>query len=202
MNNRNLPIGLLGGSFNPAHEGHIHISMEALKRLGLREVWWLVSPHNPLKNKKDLMDYDDRLATARQMALPYFPRIRVLDIERRLGTRYTADTLEQMRRLFPRARFVWLMGADNLAGFHRWQEWDNILKNIPIAVFDRAPHSHRALRSRAALAFSRFRLPEYALMHVAETAPPAWAYLHLRRDPHSATQIRKTLGKFMNLGHN
>ena len=128
-------VGLLGGSFNPAHGGHLHVSREALKRLDLDEVWWLVAPQNPLKAVRGMAPFDKRLAGAKRLARD--PRIRVLDLERRLGTRYTVDTVAALRRLFPKIRFVWLMGADNLAQIRHWQRWTRIFAALPIAVFAR-----------------------------------------------------------------
>lgn len=180
-------IGLLGGSFNPAHEGHVHISLEALKRGRLDEIWWLASPQNPLKSSKGMAAYPERLATARRLAAPH-KRIRVSDAEARLGTRYTIDTLQALTARNPGVCFVWVMGADNLVQFHRWREWNKIMKNIPIMVIDRQPHSHRALRSRAALHYNRHRRSPAALC-CADL--PAWSYVHLRRNPVSSTGIRE-----------
>lgn len=131
-----LRVGLLGGSFNPAHDGHRYISRLALKLLGLDEVWWLVSPQNPLKPAAGMASLGDRLARAQAVA--DHPRIRVTDLERLLGTRYTADTLAALHRCFPRTRFVWLMGADNLLQVPRWQRWTEIFETTPVAL--RRPH--------------------------------------------------------------
>ena len=128
-------VGLLGGSFNPAHEGHLHISRLALDHLGLDELWWLVSPRNPMKPARGMASFDERLAGARTVAAD--PRIAVSGIERRLGTRYTADTLRALGARFPRIAFVWVMGADNLAQISRWKDWTAIFEAVPIAVFDR-----------------------------------------------------------------
>lgn len=193
-------IGLLGGSFNPAHAGHRHISLEALKRLGLDEIWWLVSPANPLKDPATLADYNERLAGAKQVAA--HPRIRVLDTERTLGTRYTIDTLTALQRQHPQAHFVWLMGADNLPRFHHWKRWREIAGRVPIAVFDREPYQHHALTSRFAAFFAVSRLPEHAQRTLANALPPAWGYLFIRPHPASATEIRKTLGKEQRMLHN
>lgn len=187
----NRTIGLLGGSFNPAHEGHVHITQEALRRLRVDEVWWLVSPHNPLKSRDELSDYADRVATASQLVQGR-KRIRVTDIERELGTRYTVDTLRALTRRYPRTTFIWLMGADNLETFHRWQHWQDIMREYAVAVFDRAPYSFRALHAKAALRFHQQRVEPGEL---AGKPLPAWSFLHLRRDPHSATAIRKRLEK-------
>jgi len=151
-------IGLLGGSFNPAHGGHLHISRLALARLGLDEVWWLVSPQNPLKPSAGMASLAKRLRQAETVAAAD-PRIRVSDIERRLGTAYTADTVLALRRRFPRARFVWLMGGDNLVQFPYWQRWQGIFRAVPIAVFARPGSSQRALAGMAAHRFADARLP-------------------------------------------
>lgn len=186
-------IGLLGGSFNPAHAGHRHISLEALKRLGLDEIWWLVSPANPLKDPATLADYGTRLAEARKLAA--HPRIRVLDIERRLGTHYTIDTLTVLQRQYPKGQFVWLTGADNLPQFHRWKRWRELVGRIPVAVFDRTPYQHHALTSRFAARLAARRLPEHALRRLADSPLPAWGYLFIRPHTASATEIRKSLSK-------
>src|SRR4051794_10672888 len=129
-------IGLLGGSFNPAHRGHRRISLEAMRVLGLDEIWWLVSPGNPLKEgAQDMAPFEARLASARDMAKR--SRIRVSDFEAEAGTRYTVDTLRELPRRFPEHRFMWLMGADSLRNFHRWKDWREIARMVPIAVIRR-----------------------------------------------------------------
>jgi len=182
-------IGLLGGSFNPAHEGHRHVSREALKRLGLDEIWWLVAPQNPLKPQAGMAPLDRRLAAARAFARN--PRIRVLDLERRLGTVYTRDTVKALCRLFPRTRFVWLMGADNLSQVRRWQGWRDIFAAVPIAVLARPTYCRRALAELAAQRFARHRLPPAAARRLAATKPPAWTFLWSKLDASSATQLRE-----------
>ena len=149
-------IGLLGGSFNPAHEGHRHVSVEALKRLGLDEVWWLVSPQNPLKSDDGMEPLASRVARARMIA--HHPRIRVDAPELLLGTRYTLDTVRALRRLYPQARFVWLMGADILPQLVHWQGWRELFGTIPIAAFARPGWSYAALASAAPRAFARYGL--------------------------------------------
>ncbi len=186
-------IGLLGGSFNPAHAGHLHISLEALKRLDLDEVWWLVSPKNPLKKADDLADYALRFSYAKSLAR--HPRIKVLDIEQRHQLHYTIDTVLFLKKHMPRCRFVWLMGADNLAGFHRWRSWRSIASLLPIAVLDRAPYALRALHAPFARSFSATRLPASASRLLADIWPAHWLYLSIPRHPMSATHLRKTLGK-------
>ncbi len=192
-NRYHLRIGLLGGSFNPAHEGHLHISLEALKRLGLDEIWWLVSPANPLKDPATLADYAERLAGA-QIAAAH-PRIRVLDNEQKLGTRYTIDTLKALQRRYPDVGFVWLMGADNLTSFHRWRRWREITRRVPIAVFDRVPYQHGALSSRFAKVLAVQRIAPEAARTLVSRPLPAWSYLFILPHAASATEIRKTLGK-------
>lgn len=181
-------IGLLGGSFNPAHEGHRHISLLALKRLRLNEVWWLVSPQNPLKTRAEMASFGARLASAAKVARD--ARIRVTDIERRLGTLYTVDTLRALRLRFPHVRFVWLMGADNLIQINRWKHWQEIFRMVAVAVFARPPYSTRALSAKAARYFAAARVPEEQAGHLAERRPPAWVFLHVRPNPQSASSIR------------
>jgi nicotinate-nucleotide adenylyltransferase len=181
-------IGLLGGSFNPAHEGHRHISLEALKRLGLDEVWWLVAPQNPLKAAAGMGKLADRLAAAKAL-VRHDKRIRVLDLEARLGTHFTADTLAALQRRAPQTRFVWLMGADNLAQIRHWKDWPAIFARVPIAVFARPSYCRKALAGLAAQRFSRARvMPGRRRFGAVE--PPAWIFLPVKLDPHSATAIR------------
>lgn len=184
-------MGLLGGSFNPAHEGHRYISLEALKRLDLDQVWWLVSPQNPLKETTGMAPLAQRLGTAREVAR--HPRLKVLALETRLGTRYTADTLVRLAT-WRGFRFVWLMGADNLAQLHRWRRWRRIMTTCGVAVFERHPYSRRALAAPAADEFAGSRLPEARLKELAEVEPPVWAYVRLRPHPASATAIRAGKG--------
>lgn len=181
-------IGLLGGSFNPAHQGHLDISLAALKYLGLDEIWWLVSPQNPLKPEAGMAPFAERMASARAMAK--HPRIRVTDLESRLGTRFTADTLKALVTRFPSCRFVWLMGADNLAQISSWRDWTKIFHLTPIAVFDRPSYTIKALTALAARRFRRARRREAALKTLAATRTPAWVFVHHRLNPISATQIR------------
>ncbi|WP_108851342.1 nicotinate-nucleotide adenylyltransferase [Albidovulum aquaemixtae] len=180
-------IGLLGGSFDPAHEGHAHITREALKRFGLDRVWWLVSPGNPLKPDAPA-PMADRIARAR--AVMAHPRVVISDIEARLGTRYTAETLRLLMALYPGVRFVWLMGADNLASFHEWQDWDWIMTNVPIGIFAR-PGSRLAARgARAAEEYERFRLPAEAAVLLPRCRPPAWCFVNVPMLDHSSSAIR------------
>ncbi len=185
---RPLRVGLLGGSFNPAHEGHLHVSAEALRRLGLDQLWWLVTPRNPLKPPEELAPYGRRLARAREMAARH-PRIRVCDLEARLGTRYTVELLRRLVR-DRRRRFVWIVGADNLAGLHRWYRWPELFRLVPVAVFDRIPYSHVALASPAARRFAEARIGEKEARRLAALPPPRWVFVRLRPHPASGTAIR------------
>ena len=179
----------MGGSFNPAHGGHLHISRLAFRHLDLDEVWWLVSPQNPLKPADGMAPFAERLAAAAKIAAGD-RRIRVSDIEARLGSTYTADTLQALFRRFPRARFVWLMGSDNLRQFPYWRRWQDIFRTVPVAVFDRPSTSLEALAGVAAHRFAAARVPLSAARRLALMPPPAWVFFHTRLDPRSATSIR------------
>ncbi|MDG4647959.1 nicotinate-nucleotide adenylyltransferase [Roseibacterium sp. SDUM158017] len=180
-------VGLFGGSFDPPHAGHVHVSREALKRLGLDRVWWLVSPGNPLKANGPA-PIARRMDAAR--ALVRDPRITVTDVEDRLGTRYTAETIERLGALYPGVRFVWLMGSDNLAQFHRWQRWDWIMCAIPIAVFARPGRRVSARTAKAARIFRDARWPAAAAPLVARAEAPAWVFLDMPMVDVSSTEIR------------
>jgi nicotinate-nucleotide adenylyltransferase len=182
-------IGLLGGSFNPAHQGHRAISVEAIKQLRLDQVWWLVSPQNPLKPAKGMAAFERRLASARSVAAGD-PRLVVTDLEQRLGTRYSIDTLRWLERRC-RARFVWLIGADILLQLPQWRGWRRLLELVPIAVVDREPYSYRALAGRVARRYAAGRRREREAPGLAEAEPPAWVYLRLRRQKASSTAIRR-----------
>jgi len=181
-------IGLLGGSFNPAHEAHLHISLIALRRLKLDAVWWLVSPQNPLKSDAGMAPLERRLARARDVAAR--PNIFATAIEASLGTRFTIDTLSVLKRKFPKARFVWLMGSDNLAEFHRWHRWEDIAKAVPMAVIARPRFTTRALASPAAQQLRGARKDVAEAATLAEQEPPAWVFIQERLNPASATAIR------------
>lgn len=187
-----LRIGLLGGSFNPPHEAHRAISQFAMKRLQLDRVWWLVSPGNPLKNGYGTNDIVARASAARRIARD--PRINVTCLEAVIGTRYTVDTISYLRRRCADARFVWIMGADNLAQFHRWDDWQGIAAQVPIAVIDRPPQSFRALAAPAALALARDRLPENKAARLADAEPPAWTFLTGMKLSLSSTKLRNPDG--------
>ena len=183
-----LRIGLFGGSFNPPHAGHRLASLIALHRLGLDRVWWLVSPGNPLKDTRHLSPLRDRLAAAASVA--DHPRIEVTGVEAALGLRYTADVLRALTLRCPGVRFVWIMGADNLAGFHRWQRWAAIAETVPIAVIDRPGSTLHTLHGRAGTYLDRWRLPERAARRLADRGPPGFVFLHGPRSPLSSTALR------------
>jgi nicotinate-nucleotide adenylyltransferase len=183
-----MRIGLLGGSFNPPHAAHRMISLTALKRLSLDQVWWMVSPGNPLKEHDGLAPLSERLLLSREVSR--HPRIKVTGFEAGIGTAYTAEVLRFLRRRFPRTHFVWLMGADNLAGFHRWSEWQAIFGLMPVAVEDRPEWRRRALASPAASRFGRFRIPEAEAAALPSLAPPAWCYLSGPLSKLSSTALR------------
>jgi nicotinate-nucleotide adenylyltransferase len=189
-------IGILGGSFNPAHRGHLDISLAAIHRLGLDQVWWMVSPQNPLKPVAGMAPFAERLASARALARD--SRIKVTDIEARLGTRYTAETLKLIVRRFPGHHFVWLMGADNLAQIAAWKDWQQIFHLLPIAVFARPSYSFVALAAKAARRFVRYRLKEGTGRKLAMAVPPAWLFVHARLNSISATEIRKRRARTRN----
>lgn len=188
LSTRARTVGLLGGSFNPAHGGHRRISLFARSALRLDEVWWLVSPGNVLKPQAGMAPLAARLASARKVARG--APIRATAIEAHLGTRYTIDTLRALLRRYPRTRFVWLMGTDNLAQFHRWKSWRAIAREMPIAVIARPGYDARAMASPAMAWMRRWRQPHRQLFHGAMRSAPALTILRFDPDPRSATAIR------------
>ncbi len=181
--------GLLGGSFNPAHQGHRRITLFTKDALGLDEVWWMVSPGNPLKPRKGMAPLTARVKSAK--AASRNAPIRVTAIERQLDTRYTVDTMRALKRRFPRRRFVWMMGADNLAQFHKWKNWRQIAREMPIAVIARPGYDDDALASPAMAWLRRYRLSAAGLRNRGEWSAPALIELRFDPDPRSATQIRR-----------
>ncbi len=181
-----LRIGLLGGSFNPAHDGHLYVSEVARKRLGLDFVWWLVSPQNPLKPASDMAPLPARLLSARAVANN--PHIVLTAIEQEIGTRYTIDTVTALQRRFPQVRFVWLMGSDNLKTFHRWRRWADIVRRLPIAVVARPGSAISAIHSVPMMRFAHARASAASL---AKARPPAIAFLDGPRNWQSSTALRK-----------
>lgn len=184
-----MTVGLLGGSFNPAHEGHAHVARTALERLQLDRVVWLVSPQNPLKDRRDSRPLEWRMASAARFADD--PRMIVSDAETRLGVRYTYDTLRLFKARWPDVRFVWLMGADNLADFHRWRGWIDILRLMPVAVVARPGALLHSRFAPAARRFAHARLPASAGPLLPYARPPAWLWLKAPLHPQSSTAIRK-----------
>ncbi len=180
-------IGLLGGSFDPAHKGHAHITREALKRFGLDQVWWLVSPGNPLKAHGPA-SIAERIERAREIIK--HPNVRVTGIEERLQTRFTAQTLRALQQLYPKARFVWLMGADNLAQFHLWQDWKNIAARVPIGVLARPGQRISARLSRAASLYAPYRIAGRNSRQLAHVPAPAWCFVNVPMMDVSSSAIR------------
>lgn len=191
----NMRIGLLGGSFNPAHEGHRHASLVALARLGLDRVWWLVSPGNPLKRGAKLPPLAERVAAAKKIVR--HPRILVTGFEGAQSSAYTVDTLRLLKRRFPHVNFVWLMGADNLGDVHRWRAWEEIFQLVPIAVLDRPGFRLKARASKAAQRFAAASIDESDANGLALIEPPAWTLLTMPLSGLSSTALRgkKDTGK-------
>jgi nicotinate-nucleotide adenylyltransferase len=185
---RGMRIGLFGGTFDPPHAAHRAASLIAMRRLNLDRVWWLVTPGNPLKETQGLAPLSDRLAAAR--ALAHHPRIAVSGIEAQIGTRYTHDTLRYLLARCAGVHFVWIMGADNLATFHRWEKWRAIAAMIPIVVIDRLGASLAATSGGAARSLARYRVPDSQARTLPYRRPPAWLYLHGLKSPLSSTALR------------
>jgi len=181
-------VGLLGGSFNPAHEGHRQLSLAAIEALGLDELWWLVSPGNPLKESADMAPFEARFVSAQEIAQG--TPIRVSDFERQAGTRYTIDTLRALAARYPHHRFIWLLGADTVAQFHRWKDWRRIARLVPIAVLPRAGYDEEARAASAMGWLSGFVRPDSQAMGWTEWSPPAILFLRLPTNPTSATSLR------------
>lgn len=194
---RGMRIGLLGGSFNPAHEAHVMISQTALRRLGLDAVWWLVTPGNPLKDNQALPPWQVRLAAAR--ALVKHPRIKISAIEVRIGTPFTFATLSWLVRRAAGVHFVWLMGGDNLANFHQWQRWRDLAWLMPVAVIDRPGATLRAAQTRAGQVLARYQMDETDAGLLATAPTPAFVYLHGRRSALSSTQLRMAAASALKL---
>ncbi len=188
MARRGQVIGLLGGSFDPAHQGHVQITQAALKRFGLNRVWWLVTPGNPLKTNGPA-PLPVRLQAAR--AVMQHPDVVVTDIEARIGTRFTAETLGALQQMYPGVRFVWLMGADNLVQFHRWQSWRQIMENVPVGVLARPGERVAARLSKAARVYRSAKIPARGSRLLARADAPAWCFVNLPMNAQSSTAIRR-----------
>jgi len=182
-----MRIGLLGGSFDPAHDGHAHITREALKRFGLDRVWWLVSPGNPLKDQGPA-PIKDRMARARNVMQD--PRVEITDLETRMGTRFTWDTLSNLTQAYPGVHFVWLMGADNLATFHQWENWQDIMGLVPVGVLARPGQRVSARMSVAARRYRRHRLGVREAQMLGAAVAPAWVFVNVPMNDTSSTGIR------------
>jgi nicotinate-nucleotide adenylyltransferase len=182
-------IGLFGGSFNPAHRGHYMVALYALRKLQLDWVWWLVSPQNPLKDPGETGEYDERLAFTRRIAR--HPRFVVTDLERQIGSRNTAETLERLAPVLDRGRFVWIMGADSFAGLDRWRRWLEIPRTLPLAILARPGHTLRALGGQAATRFDAAQIPTELAPQLVRCRPPAWVFLSMPLRAESSTAIRR-----------
>ncbi len=184
----NMRIGLFGGSFNPAHGGHLHISRTALERLQLDRVWWLLSPQNPLKEAKDYAPYAQRAQSAREVI--DIPEIELSFFEHEQKITYSVDTIRQILQLYAGVKFVWLMGADAFAGLDRWKDWRVIVETIPIAVFNRPDFAKPALESKAAQLYAEFRLAEEDAALLPGKSAPAWCFINQPVDYTTSTAIR------------
>jgi nicotinate-nucleotide adenylyltransferase len=184
-----MRVGLFGGSFNPAHEGHAHVAETAVQRLDLDRVVWLVSPQNPLKDARDSAPLDQRMASARTAAVG--PAMTVSDFENRIGVWWTIDTLRALTARHPGVRFVWLMGSDNLATFHKWRGWTDIMRLMPVAVIARPGSLLDSRTSPAAARFARARLPSDQARLLPDMQAPAWTYLTAPLNHRSSTAIRE-----------
>jgi nicotinate-nucleotide adenylyltransferase len=189
-----MRIGLYGGTFNPAHAGHRHVSLLALKRLKLDRIWWVVTPGNPLKERGGLAPACERAEAARRIA--HHPCIDITCFEEEIGAHYTVETLTYVAARCPTVHFVWIMGADSLGSFHRWLGWRRIAGLMPFAVIDRPGWTLRAVQSRAAIALAPYRIDESDAALLADLPPPAWTFLHGPRSPLSSTELRKAARTF------
>ncbi|MGN6548460.1 MAG: nicotinate-nucleotide adenylyltransferase [Pararhizobium sp.] len=186
-----MVVGLFGGSFNPPHAGHLLVAEIALRRLKLNRLWWMVTPGNPLKDHGELAPLPDRIAASETLARD--PRIAVTAFEAAWSLRYTAETIALVKARNPAARFVWVMGADSLAGFHHWQDWQGITRSVPIAVIDRPGATLSFLSAKMAKTFAHARVDEDDAGRLALMEPPAWTFIHGRRSSQSSTKLRKKM---------
>ncbi|MEX3011636.1 nicotinate-nucleotide adenylyltransferase [Hoeflea sp. TYP-13] len=188
-----MAVGLFGGSFNPPHEGHVLVADTAIRKLRLDQLWWIVTPGNPLKDNSNLARLSTRIEWSREIATD--PRIKFTAFETAHNLRYTAQTLRFVKQRNHGVKFVWVMGADNLAGFHHWQDWQFIANAMPIAIVDRPGSTLSYLSSIMAKTFGHARVDENDVAALARMKPPAWTFIHGPRSPHSSTAIRKTQEK-------
>ena len=180
-------IGLLGGSFDPPHEGHVHITKQAMKAFNLSKIWWLVSPSNPLKERKP-QEISKRYEASRKIM--QHPAVTITDIENRLGSQFTAETIHMLQRIYPGVKFVWLMGADNLVNFHKWDKWNWIVKNVPIGVLARPGEQIKAGLSPTATRYRRYRIPSEEAFGLSILTPPVWTLLIGPMRDISSTDLR------------
>lgn len=190
---RGMAVGLFGGSFNPPHEGHLLVAEIAMRRLGLDQLWWMITPGNPLKSRSELASLSDRIAMSERMIKD--PRIKVTAFEQSLSGSYTADTLAHVKARNPHIHFVWIMGADSLKSFHLWQKWQEIAATFPIAVIDRPGSTLSFLSSKMARTFQHARVDEDDVGTLWKRTPPAWTFIHGPRSTLSSTAIRASAGK-------
>lgn len=183
-----MKIGLFGGTFDPPHDGHLHVAETALKRLGLDQVWWLVTPGNPLKDRAGMSKFKKRLKESRTFAR--HPKIIVTGLEAGLGSAYSANTISFILNRYPETHFVWVMGADNLENFHHWQQWREIMRSLPVAIADRPGFRHKALSAVAAICFARYRVDEADAAGLWRYRAPAWTLLTLQLSSLSSTELR------------
>ena len=183
-----LTVGLLGGSFDPPHEGHVHITKQAIKAFNLSRIWWLVSPGNPLKEREP-QTISKRFEASRKIMR--HPAVTITDIESSLRSRFTAETIYKLQRIYPGVKFVWLMGADNLVNFHHWDEWNWIVKNVPIGVLARPGEQIKAGLSPAAVRYRHFRIPAEESFRLSNLTPPAWTLLIGPMRNISSTELRE-----------
>ncbi|WP_310621620.1 nicotinate-nucleotide adenylyltransferase [Flexibacterium corallicola] len=182
-------IGVFGGSFNPPHPGHLMVARTALQRVGLDQVWWMVSPGNPLKDHSELLSLDERVARVRQLAS--HPKMRVCAYEKTLGSAFTAHTVAELKRRRPHLKFLWIMGGDNLAEFHRWRQWREILENLPVIVVNRPGATLSPLFAPMSITYSGARVPEQNARRIKNEEAPAWTFLHGPLDDTSSSSLRE-----------
>jgi len=186
----NQKIGILGGSFNPAHEGHLSISKIALQRLNLDVVWWIISPRNPLKKYDILYDFEDRVSSAEKVIDTN--HISISNLEKNAQIKYTIGTVEYLNTRYFGTKFVWIMGADNLKNFHRWREWDKLALTVPIAIIDRPSSSLDVTSSLFANKYRKYRVDEADAQNLANKKKPAWVFLHSKLNDQSSSQLRNS----------
>ncbi|WP_036486394.1 nicotinate-nucleotide adenylyltransferase [Nitratireductor basaltis] len=190
---RGMAVALFGGSFNPPHAGHALVAETAMRRLRLNQLWWMVTPGNPLKDHSNLAPLEERLALSETAAED--PRMKVTAFEAAYRVRYTADTVALVQARNPGVSFVWIMGADSLRDFHKWERWQEIIRSIPIAVFDRPGATLSFLSSKVAKTFDHARIDEEDAPLLARSNPPAWTFIHGPRSPLSSTMLRRQAAK-------